>query len=48
MKDKFSNIIVFLKKTWIIFLAAAIVAVAGVSSVEIFKEEVLKIDPDIE
>lgn len=48
MKDKLANIIVFLKQTWIIILAVLIVVVAGISSVEIYKEEVLKIDPDVE
>ena len=48
MRNKLSSLIVFFKKTWIIFLAVAIVVIAGVSSIEIFKEEVLKIDPDIE
>ena len=48
MKDKFSSLIIFFKKTWFIFVAIVIVAVAGFSSVEIFKEEVLNIDPDIE
>ncbi|MCI8608494.1 MAG: ABC transporter substrate-binding protein [Firmicutes bacterium] len=52
MKDKisnfFSNIAVFLKQTWIIILAVLIVVAAGISSVEIYKEEVLKIDPDVE
>lgn len=48
MKDLAKILVEFLKRTWIAILAIIIVVVAGVSSVEIYKEEVLNIDPDIE
>ena len=44
-KDKISA---FLKKYWIGILAAVLVIAVIASSVEIYKEEVLNIDPDIE
>jgi len=47
MKDKLSFLTVFLKRTWIGLVVIGIVAVAGVSSVEIIREEVLNIDPNI-
>ncbi len=46
MRDKLSTITsliaLFFRKTWIIFVCLAIIAAAGFSSVEIYKEEVLK------
>jgi len=47
MKDKLSFLVVFLKRTWIMLVVIAIVVVAGISSVEIIREEVLNINPDI-
>lgn len=48
MNDIFSNIVYFLKKTWLFFLVLAIILVAGIASIEIYREEVLNIDPDVE
>ncbi len=47
MKHKLAIVAEFLKRTWLLLLVIAIVVAAGISSVEIIKEEVLKIDPDI-
>lgn len=46
MKDKLNFLLVFLKRTWMVFVVIAIVVVAGVSSVEIIREEVLNINPN--
>ncbi|MCI6011781.1 MAG: ABC transporter substrate-binding protein [Firmicutes bacterium] len=48
MRDKLFWIKEFLKRTWLLLLVVAIVVIAGESSVEIIKEEVLKIDPDVQ
>ncbi len=48
MKDKLNMLLYFLKKTWFIILTIVILVVAGVSSIEIYKEEVLNINPDVE
>lgn len=48
MNGKISNLLYLLKKTWFILLIIAIFAVAGISSFEIYKEEVLNIDPNVE
>lgn len=47
MKHKLAIVAEFLKRTWLLLLVIAIVVAAGISSVEIIKEEVLKIDPDV-
>lgn len=47
MKDKLAIVVEFLKRTWLLLLVIVIVVAAGISSVEIIKEEVLKIDPDV-
>ncbi|MGN1413645.1 MAG: ABC transporter substrate-binding protein [Anaerovoracaceae bacterium] len=47
MKHKLAIVTEFLKRTWLLLLVIAIVVAAGISSVEIIKEEVLKIDPDV-
>ena len=43
-----SKIAVFLKKYWIPVLAVIVVITVIISSVGIYKEEVLHIDPDVE
>ena len=43
--SKFSN---FIKKSWIFILIAILILAVVLSSVEIYKEEVLEIDPDVE
>ena len=48
MKDKLNLVFYFLKKTWLILLVIVIVAVAGITSIEIYREEVLNIDPNVE
>ena len=42
-----SKIINFIKKRWIWILAVLLLFAVIVSSIEIYKEEVLNIDPDI-
>ena len=48
MKDKLNLVLYFLKKTWLILLIVLIVTVAGIASIEIYREEVLNIDPNVE
>ena len=48
MKESIKVAVYFLKKTWLIFLVAAIIVIAGLTSIEIYREEVLNIDPDVE
>lgn len=47
MKDFIAFITTFIKRAWILLLIIAIIVVAGVSSVEIIREEVLNINPDV-
>jgi len=46
--DKLNILLYFLKKTWFIILTALIIIIAGISSIEIYKEEVLNINPDVQ
>ena len=48
MKDIFAQLSEFVRRTWIILLVIAVVIVAGIASIETYKEEVLEIDPDVE
>ena len=48
MKDKLDMLLYFLKKTWFVILVVVILVIGGVSGVEIYREEVLNIDPDVE
>ena len=46
--EKENKPVKFLKKYWIILVVLVLAIGGGVSSVEIYKEEVLNIDPDIQ
>ena len=46
--EKENQPVKFLKKYWIILVLLVLAIGGGVSSVEIYKEEVLNIDPDIQ
>lgn len=47
MNDKLNMLLYFLKKIWFIILIVFIVLIAGISSIEIYREEVLNINPDV-
>ena len=46
-KTTMSKIINFIKKRWIWILAVLLLFAVVISSIEIYKEEVLNIDPDV-
>lgn len=48
MKDIIDRLLFFLSKTWFIILIVLIILIGGISSVEIYREEVLNIDPNVE
>ena len=48
MKINMNTILLFLKKTWFIFVIGLILTIGFFTTVEIYKEEILNIDPDVE
>ncbi len=48
MRDKLDIFLYFLKRTWPVILVAAVIIVGVSAGLEIYKEEVLNIDPDVE
>lgn len=48
MRDNLNKFLYFLKRTWPVILAAAVIIIGATASVEIYKEEILNIDPDVQ
>ncbi|MBR4411427.1 MAG: ABC transporter substrate-binding protein [Firmicutes bacterium] len=48
MRDKLDIILYFLKRTWPVILVSAVIIIGASAGVEIYKEEVLNIDPDVQ
>ena len=48
MRDKLDILLYFLKRTWPVILVAAVIIIGASAGVEIYKEEVLNIDPNIQ
>lgn len=48
MKDNLDKFLYFIKRTWPVLLAVLVIVIGATASVEIYKEEILNINPDVQ